>query len=219
MNIRNYDREMEEILRGHRERGERKTLLLHACCAPCASACLMRVMQDLAVTVFYYNPNITDRDEYEKRVAECRRLTGLLNAEYKTDVAFLEGAYEPELFFEMSKGLEDVPERGERCFRCYEQRLKKTAEIAAQQGFTYFATTLTLSPLKNAQKLNEIGFQLEKTSDVLYLPSDFKKRDGYRLSVELSEKYGLYRQNYCGCVYSARQTAGPDKTGSLQFPG
>ena len=208
MNVRNYDREMEEILRGCRERGERRTLLLHACCAPCASACLMRVMKDLAVTVFYYNPNITDRDEYEKRVAECRRLTGLLNAEYGCDIAFLEGAYEPERFFAMAKGLEDVPEGGERCFLCYEQRLQQTARLASKLGFTYFATTLTLSPLKNAQKLNEIGEKIGKTSDVLYLPSDFKKRDGYRLSVELSEKYGLYRQNYCGCVYSARQTNG-----------
>lgn len=207
MTNHNYDREMEEILKGCRERGERSTLLLHACCAPCASTCLMRLMQDLAVTVFYYNPNITEQGEYEKRVAECRRLIALLNEEYGSDIAFLEGAYEPERFFAMAKGLEDAKEGGERCFLCYEQRMKKTAELAEKQGFDYFATTLTLSPLKNAQKLNEIGFALEKTSDAMYLPSDFKKRDGYRLSVELSEKYGLYRQNYCGCVYSKREIA------------
>ncbi len=189
----------------HRERSERKTLLLHACCAPCASTCLTRLMQDFAVTVFYYNPNITDRDEYAKRCAELARLIRLMNEEYGGDISLIEGVFEPEVFFEKTKGMEAVAEGGERCFLCYELRLLKTAELAAAKDFSYFATTLTLSPLKNADKLNETGFSVAKSCGVSYLPSDFKKRDGYKLSIELSQKYDLYRQNYCGCIYSKKQ--------------
>ena len=188
----------------HRERSERKTLLLHACCAPCASTCLTRLMQDFAVTVFYYNPNITDRDEYAKRCAELERLIRLMNEEYAGDISLMKGTWEPTLFFEKTKGMEQIEEGGERCFLCYEMRLFKTAELARANDFSYFATTLTLSPLKNAEKLNEIGFRISDETGVSYLPSDFKKRDGYRLSIELSQKYDLYRQNYCGCIYSQR---------------
>jgi predicted adenine nucleotide alpha hydrolase (AANH) superfamily ATPase len=211
MNERNYQKEMEKILSIVSEKGERPSLLLHACCAPCASACLMRLMEACKVTVFYFNPNITDREEYEKRAAEVQKLIRLMNEEYRSDLSYMAGAFSPELFYETAKGLEDVPEGGERCFACYGLRLRETAMRALDGDFSYFATTLTLSPLKNAAKINEIaegilsGIRADDPDTKLsYLPSDFKKKDGYRLSVELSEKYGLYRQNYCGCEFSKR---------------
>ncbi|MBP5383406.1 MAG: epoxyqueuosine reductase QueH [Lachnospiraceae bacterium] len=202
MNTRNYQKEMETVIADLTGRRRKARLLLHACCAPCASTCLLRLYEAFAVTVFYYNPNITDAAEYQKRVAELKRLIGLLNEEYASSIEMVEGDYEPEAFFAMAKGLEAEPEGGIRCFSCYEQRLAKTAALAKEGGFDYFATTLTLSPLKNAAKLNEIGERLSESAGVAWLPSDFKKKDGYRESIALSEKYGLYRQNYCGCVYS-----------------
>lgn len=211
MNERNYQKEMEKILSIVSEKGERPSLLLHACCAPCASACLMRLMEAFRVTVFYFNPNITDREEYEKRAAEVQKLIRLMNEEYRSDLSYMAGTFSSGLFYETAKGLEDVPEGGERCFACYGLRLLETAMRALDGGFSYFATTLTLSPLKNAAKINEIaegilsGIRADDPDTKLsYLPSDFKKKDGYRLSVELSEKYGLYRQNYCGCEFSKR---------------
>lgn len=203
MNNRNFQKEMENIIAENKERGIRPSLLLHACCAPCASACLMRLLEAFKITVFYYNPNITDKDEYEKRVAETKRLILLINEEYSTDIDFAEGEYEPDRFFEMAKGLENEPEQGGRCRKCYRLREEITAKLAKDKGYDYFATTLTLSPLKNAAALNEIGEELAKQYDISYLPSDFKKKDGYKLSIELSKKYGLYRQNYCGCVFSS----------------
>ncbi len=204
--IINANLEMEKIIEEHRRRGERKSLLLHACCAPCASTCLLRTMRDFAVTVFYYNPNITNAAEYKKRTAELFRLVGLLNTEYDADIGFMEGAYEPERFLSMAKGLETVPEGGERCFACYGLRLSETAKVAKENGADYFATTLTLSPLKNAEKINEIGSRIASdVTGVAYLPSDFKKKDGYKQSIELSKKYQLYRQNYCGCDFSKRE--------------
>ncbi len=206
MNARNFETEMESVIEKIRERGEKPALLLHACCAPCASACLLRLMEDFAVTAFYYNPNITERDEYVKRMEELKRLARLLNEEYADVMAaplsVLEGDYEPDVFLSMAKGMEEVKEGGERCFLCYEQRLQKTMEMAEKGGYDYFATTLTLSPLKNAAKINEIGERLAAGSPAAYLVSDFKKKDGYKKSVEMSEKYGLYRQTFCGCVFS-----------------
>ena len=206
MNNRNYDKEMQEIMEMHRERSERKTLLLHACCAPCASTCLTRLMQDFAVTVFYYNPNITDRDEYAKRCAELGRLIRLMNEEYAGDISLIEGVFEPEVFFEKTKGMEAVAEGGERCFLCYELRLLKTAELAAAKDFSYFATTLTLSPLKDARVINAVGENAAEKypGGAAYLATDFKKNGGYQKSIELSREYGLYRQNYCGCIFSKR---------------
>ena len=178
-------------------------LLLHSCCAPCSSAVIERLKPDFDVTVFYYNPNISPKQEYEDRKEELVRLIDEMGL--STQVTFLEGAYQPEEFFAMAKGLEDLPEGGERCFRCYEMRLRESAKIAKEQGAEYFATTLTISPLKNAQKLNEIGERLAEEYGVKYLPSDFKKKNGYKRSVELSAQYELYRQNYCGCVFSKLQ--------------
>ena len=203
MNNRNYQSEMENIIAMNKERGTRPSLLLHACCAPCASACLVRLYEAFKVTVFYYNPNITTFDEYRKRADEVIRLISLLNEEYGTDIDFAEGEYEPERFSAMSEGLEAEPERGRRCVKCYRLREEVTVKLAKEKGYDYFATTLTLSPLKSATLLNEIGDELAKEYEVSYLPSDFKKKDGYKLSIELSKKYGLYRQNFCGCVFSS----------------
>ena len=206
MNRVNYQKELEKLLesldREKDPRGKKKRLLLHACCAPCSSYVLEYLRDKFEITVLYYNPNITEREEYEKRCAELKRLAGRMNEETSDGILVEEGAYEPQLFFEAAKGLEKVPEGGERCFRCYELRLRETARIAAERGFDYFTTTLTISPLKNADKLNEIGTRLAEEYGAAFLPSDFKKKNGYRRSVELSEEYGLYRQDYCGCIFS-----------------
>ncbi len=221
--VRNYQKELEKIIEGLYEddavRSDIKpnvkpvnppSLLLHSCCAPCSSYVLEYLRKYFKITVFYYNPNISPDIEYRKRVEEQKRLIAAYNEElsltetvaYPIDV--IEGDYEPDCFFTAVKGLESCPEGGERCFVCYELRLRKTSQIAAEGGYDYFTTTLTISPLKNAAKLNEIGEALSARCGVSWLPSDFKKKDGYKRSIELSEKYGLYRQNYCGCVYSVR---------------
>lgn len=185
------------------EDGRMPRLLLHSCCAPCSSYVLEYLSEYFSITVFYYNPNIYPPEEFGKRVEEQERLIRELPA--KHPVSFLEGPYEPERFYEMAKGLEQIPEGGERCFRCYRLRLLETAQMARAGGFDYFTTTLSISPLKNAQKLNEIGARLAEEYGVPYLFSDFKKRNGYKRSTELSAEYGLYRQDYCGCVYSLRE--------------
>ncbi|MCR5407142.1 MAG: epoxyqueuosine reductase QueH [Lachnospiraceae bacterium] len=180
-------------------------LLLHACCAPCASICMDRVRDHFDTTVYFFNPNITIREEYEYRLSELRRLIDIYNEmEDRGKIDILEGEYDPDIFFTMAKGYEECPERGARCHLCYEMRLKASLEAAEGLGADYYATTLTLSPLKDAAVLNEIGYRLAQASEgsVKWLPSDFKKEDGYKKSIELSKKYGLYRQNYCGCLYS-----------------
>ena len=203
MNQVNYqlllDREIENIV----ERGQVPRLLMHSCCAPCSSYCLSYLAEYFMITVFYYNPNITSREEYEKRVAEQRRLIQELPARYP--VSFVEGRYQPERFYEMAQGMEEVPEGGERCFACYELRQREAVRYAREQGFDYVTTTLSVSPHKNAQKLNEIGIRLGQEYGIPYLVSDFKKRGGYLKSIDLSKEYGLYRQDYCGCEYSKRQ--------------
>ena len=155
------------------------------------------------ITVFYYNPNIYPAEEYGKRVEEQKNLIERLPSVYP--IEFVEGAYDKERFYEMARGLEQVPEGGERCFRCYELRLRETARLAAERGFDYFTTTLTISPLKNAAKLNEIGGLLGEEYQTVWLPSDFKKKNGYKRSIELSKEYNLYRQDYCGCVFSVNR--------------
>ncbi len=270
--VRNYQKELEQMI----ERiGAAKecppTLFLHSCCAPCSSYVLEYLRQYFRITVFYFNPNITEDAEYCKRVEEQKRLIAAYNEEltkmvsanpdgvaeqdaiakqyagamqhvgavedavavqeavaeqyaglvqdtgtvhgadrqqaesaaYRIDV--IEGDYEPQRFYEMAKGLEQCPEGGERCFACYELRLRETAKLAREGGYDYFTTTLSISPLKNAAKLNEIGEKLAQEYGAVWLPSDFKKKDGYKRSIELSKEYGLYRQDYCGCVYSKRQ--------------
>lgn len=197
-NAVNYQRKLTEILKDHNDNGHIPRILLHACCAPCASSCMEVLDRFADITVFFYNPNITIKEEYEHRLSELKRLVGEMTFAHRVEV--LEGEYDPELFFSMSKGLENEPERGARCLNCYRMRLGKTAQIAAEGGYDYFATTLTLSPLKPAQTINGIGMEI---SDI-YLPSDFKKNNGYLRSIELSGQFNLYRQNYCGCVYSRR---------------
>ena len=175
-------------------------MLLHSCCAPCSSYCLEYLTEYFHITIFYYNPNITDREEYDRRVQEQILLIGALPA--KNPVSFIEGKYDTESFFQLAKGLEDQPEGGKRCIACYELRLREAAGYAMEHGFDYFTTTLSISPYKNAAKLNEIGERIGTEYGITYLNSDFKKRNGYKRSIELSGEYGLYRQDYCGCVYS-----------------
>lgn len=200
---RNYQKELEVLIEQHRRAGETPTLFLHSCCAPCSSYVLEYLSQYFQITVFYYNPNIYPDEEYYKRVEEQKNFIQQLPA--KNPIQFVEGNFDKERFYEMAKGLEDVAEGGERCFGCYELRLREAAEYAKERGMDYFTTTLTISPLKNAQKLNEIGLMLEQEYGVKYLISDFKKKNGYKRSVELSREYYMYRQDYCGCVFSYRK--------------
>ncbi len=201
---RNFQRELDRIIEENQKSGILPSLLLHACCAPCSSYVLEYLNRFFRITVFFYNPNITSQDEYERRVGEIRRLVHAMP--FVHPVTLKEGEYEPGCFFDMCRGLEKEPEGGKRCFGCYRLRLEKTARLARDEGFDYFTTTLSISPLKNAVKLNEIGEELAERYQVRHLPSDFKKRDGFKRSVELSAVYGLYRQNYCGCVYSRRNS-------------
>lgn len=225
--VRNYQKELDKILdemakKGSAAEADAPTLFLHSCCAPCSSYVLEYLRKYFRITAFYFNPNITEDAEYRKRVAEQKRLiaaynerliewvdTGTVNdagqsacAEAAYQIEVIEGDYEPSRFFEIAKGLESCPEGGERCFACYELRLRETAKRAKAGQYDYFTTTLSISPLKNAAKLNEIGEKLAAEFGVAWLPSDFKKKDGYKRSIELSKEYDLYRQDYCGCVYS-----------------
>ena len=193
---RNYDKEMMQMI----ERIEKGTrLLLHSCCAPCSSACLERLKDFFKITVLYYNPNIDDEQEYEKRKAEQIRF--LKETGYAD---FLDCDHDKQAFEEMAKGYEQEPERGKRCYLCYALRLDKTAQIAKENGFEFFATTLTLSPYKNAEWLNEIGERVGSRYGVNYLCTDFKKQGGYHRSIALSNEHGLYRQDFCGCTFSKR---------------
>ena len=195
----NYDLMMEEEINNA---SEGDSLLLHACCGPCSSTCLERLGNFFNISILYYNPNITDKDEYDKRVIEIKKFINGFKTKYP--IKLIEGRYDPKEFFDIARGLEDLPERSERCYKCYELRLKETAKVAEELGFKYFATTLTLSPYKDSNWLNEIGSRLDKEYDSTYLYSDFKKKNGYKRSIELSKEYDMYRQDYCGCVYSKR---------------
>ncbi len=211
MNEINYQKELDKILSD--ENNKEKSLVLHSCCGPCSSYVLRYLRTFFNITVFYYNPNITEKDEYQKRVGEQKRLIELLNAKASCEGAFpikvIEGDYDVNEFFDIARGYEKDKEGGERCSRCFKLRLEKTARLALELNADYFATTLTVSPMKNSKVINTIGFELEKEMalsgpdrELKWLPSDFKKRDGYKQSIELSKKYDLYRQNYCGCIYS-----------------
>lgn len=196
----NYQLEMEREIARIQAAGRRPRLLLHSCCAPCSSAVLERLTPDFDITVFYYNPNIAPRDEFLRRADEQRRL--IVEMSHAGAIDFLEGDYDDQSFYALAKGLEEVPEGGERCTRCFALRLGRAAQVAQAGGYDYFTTTLTISPLKDAGRLNAIGAQLAQQTGVAYLPSDFKKKNGYKRSCELSRQYGLYRQDYCGCIYS-----------------
>ena len=204
----NYQRMLDKLINSLD--GSVPSLLLHSCCAPCSSYVLEYLCGYFHITVYYYNPNISADEEYRKRVTEQIRLIKNYNREMQDGVRsghpirIIEGDYEPQRFYEAVRGYEDCPEGGERCLRCFDLRLRETAKRAKEGGFDFFATTLTISPLKNAQNINEIGAMLAKEHGVSWLPADFKKRDGYKRSIELSAEYELYRQNYCGCVYSLR---------------
>ena len=200
-NKRNYQKELDAKIAGLH--GEVPTLLLHSCCAPCSSAVLERLTDWFDLTVFYYNPNIAPEEEFLRRAEEQRRLIAELP--HAHEIQFRCGEYESEAFEALARGLEDMPEGGERCTRCFRLRLGKTAALAAREGFDYFTTTLSISPLKDAQRLNAIGGELAEQFGVSYLFSDFKKKNGYKRSCELSLQYGLYRQDYCGCVFSRRE--------------
>lgn len=200
MNKINYQLELDKIINKIEGENTTKSLLLHSCCAPCSSYVLSYLNKYFKITVFYYNPNITNKEEYLKRKQEQIRLISELPAINKINI--LDADYNPEKFFEISKGLEDCREGGERCFKCYKLRLEATAKAAKENNFDYFCTTLTISPLKNAQKINEIGHMLGDEYQIPFLPSDFKKKEGFKKSIDLSSQYNLYRQNYCGCIYS-----------------
>lgn len=237
MNRVNYAKELEKIIQdiGRSSRGAADFrppgLLLHCCCAPCSSYCLMYLLPYFDITCFYYNPNITDKEEYDKRLAELHRFADAVNALWGefagegsgageqassksgifTPVKIIDGEYEPEKFLEnvSKEDLSSCPEGGRRCEMCFSMRLQKTYEMACDGGFDYFTTTLTISPLKDAQLINSIGMRIAEAApsgkgSALWLPSDFKKNDGYKISIELSQKFGLYRQDYCGCIFSRR---------------
>ena len=203
MQKKNYQKELDKKIELIVSEKKVPRLFLHSCCAPCSSYVLEYLSEYFEITVFYYNPNITEDAEYRKRVIEQKRLIGIFNAMGDAyPIEIVEGDYVPEQFFAMSRGYEKCPEGGERCFRCYEMRLRETALQAKKAEADYFTTTLTISPLKNAAKINEIGQQLSEELEVPFLPSDFKKKNGYKRSVELSKEYDLYRQDYCGCIFS-----------------
>ena len=220
MNRTDYNREFNTIIGMLKseydglEDSTRKKLLLHACCAPCASICMDRVRDIFDTTVYFFNPNITIESECKYRSDELKRLIDIYNGmSDRGHINMFEGEYNPDIFMEMARGYENCPERGDRCSLCYELRLRSTADVAIAGDFDYFASTLTLSPLKDAERLNQIGYRLAKESNdkIMWLPSDFKKEDGYLKSIELSKEYNLYRQNYCGCIYSKRsETGGAD---------
>ncbi len=199
----NYQIEMEREIARIRGQGRRPLLALHSCCAPCSSAVLERLNEDFQIALFYYNPNISPEAEFRHRVEEQKRLVRELPL--REDLSVTVGEYDPAAFYERVRGHEDDPEGGARCGICFELRLRRTAEFARNIGADYFTTTLSISPLKDAQRLNAIGAALAEECGVRYLFSDFKKKDGYRRSCALSEEYGLYRQDFCGCVYSRRE--------------
>ena len=211
----NYSKELEKKIEEFQRQGRHPRLLLHACCAPCSSYCLEYLREYFDVTVFFYNPNITEEAEYRKRVIEEKRLIeeynrqvreknfeGMNSDENARLIEIIEGDYRPADFYEAARGYEDCLEGGERCKKCFELRLRETARVAAEKGFDFFTTTLTISPLKNADVLNEVG---EAAGGERFLPSDFKKKNGYKRSIELSHKFDLYRQDFCGCSFSKAQ--------------
>lgn len=210
----NYQRVLEQELEEVSKQKAVPRLLLHSCCAPCSSYVLEYLSEYMEITVFYYNPNIYPEQEYSMRVCEQQEL--IRKREWGHPISFIEGEYDTKRFYDMARGMEQIPEGGERCFSCYEIRLEECARLAAEEKYDYFTTTLSISPMKNAQKLNEIGGRLAEQYGVKYLFSDFKKKNGYKRSVELSEEYGMYRQDYCGCVFSLEERKRAERKGTSE---
>ena len=204
MNQRNYQKELDQILAKLDPSVRKPRLLLHSCCAPCSSYVLEYLHEYFRITVYYYNPNITEAAEYEKRIQEVKRLIKEMQL---TDVDVIEGETDAQSFFSMAAKWPGEKEGGLRCYDCYKMRLRKTAELAAEGGYDYFTTTLSISPHKNARWLNELAEEAGEVFGVKSLPADFKKRNGYKRSIELSAQYHLYRQDYCGCVFSKKEKA------------
>ncbi len=194
----NYQLKLDSILKENKDKTP--TLLLHSCCAPCSSYVLEYLTNYFYITILFYNPNISSKEEYDKRLNELKRLVEKLPHSNKIEI--VEARYEPKEFIDIAKGLETLPEGGERCFKCYRLRLEEAAKYAKDNNYDFFTTTLSISPHKNADKLNEIGEELQNIYQINYLYADFKKKGGYQRSIELSRKYNLYRQDFCGCIYS-----------------
>ena len=204
----NYQRELDKIIEENQKTWIRPSLLLHACCAPCSSYCLEYLAEYFDITVLFYNPNLYPEEEYDKRAKEEEKLIGRMNeklSESGREIKLAVSDFDSREFYDKIKGLENCKEGGERCLKCFELRLEKAAEYAKKNNFDYFTTTLTISPLKNAEALNQTGERAGEKFSVKHLPSDFKKKGGYQRSIVLSKEYGLYRQNYCGCVFSLRE--------------
>ena len=197
----NYKLKMDAEIENIKKSGLKPKLLLHACCAPCSSAVLEQLCDVFEITLFFYNPNISPESEFTFRLEELERLTNEMDL---SDIRIIAPPYDNSEFENIAKGMEDIPEGGTRCAKCYRLRLEKTVAYAKENGFDYITTTLSISPYKNAQWLNEIGLELEERYGVKYLCSDFKKGEGYKHSCTLSAQYNLYRQNYCGCIYSKK---------------
>ena len=200
---RNYAQELEQLIQKLQQEGKVPRLLLHACCAPCSSAVLEYLSQYFAITLLYYNPNIAPLEEYQKREAELRRLVSQMK--FTHPVELLPCQYDGQAFVQAARGLEGEPEGGKRCEACFRLRLRYAAQEAARLRFDYYTTTLSISPMKNAPLLNQLGEEIGREFGVAHLPSDFKKKDGYKRSVQLSKEYDLYRQDYCGCAFSKAQ--------------
>ena len=193
----NYQTLLEDIIEENKKNCKVPTLLLHSCCGPCSSYVLTYLHDLFKITLLYYNPNIYPKEEFDHRLSEQKRLLGFFN-----DVSYMESDYDHQEYLDYVKGLEGEPEGGERCRKCFELRLSKTAELAKEYGFDYYATTLTISPHKNALVINTVGEEMAEKQGILWLPGDFKKKDGYKKSIELSKKFDLYRQDYCGCEFA-----------------
>lgn len=202
MNKKNYYIDFEKVI-SEIDLENPPSLLLHSCCGPCSTSVLELLSDYFKVTLLYYNPNIYPREEYYKRLEEQKKVLEKVNGRF--EIKFLEGRYDPAEYFDAVKGVEQLPEGSQRCFNCYELRLKEAAEFAKNLNMDYFATTLSVSPYKNAQIINELGEKIAQEYEVKHLPNDFKKKDGYKKSVELSKKWNIYRQDYCGCPFSKRE--------------
>lgn len=201
---RNFQREMDKLLENMKNSGQVKKLFLHCCCAPCSSYVLEYLSNYFQITAFFYNPNIDTDEEYSYRQRELIRF--IKEKTFENSVEIVSGDYRPEKFEDIAKGYEDCKEGGARCMRCFDLRLRETAKLAKEYNADFFATTLTVSPLKNAQAINAIGEKIGKEFEIEYLPSDFKKKNGYKRTIELSREFDLYRQNFCGCSYSKKQS-------------